>query len=369
MENLTYQPWVCLTPVNLMKLLKQRKLWLAWAVAVPCGILGAALKYYVKEVESERFKGVIQNTAFYNMLTFWVGFLAAFRIRAAYNKFWEGCDHAYSIVGDLFDAASTLCSFMRQSTASQEDQDNFFRLLVRLLSLLNSTIFAELEQGANRKTLTDGGATATAFSFELIDIKGIDADSIDQLILAENKPETVFQWINNLIIDSVHKGIFSPPAPLISWGLSDLQHAISEFHKSQKITEIPFPFPYMIALQLLLITHWMATLMVVIEWSNYIWAAGVCCFLSTFSLWFFVGLAMELDVPFGHTQNSVDVRYLQKLLNHRLVTLKYAIEMGPPKLSSQVRRDLSVSSYAAGSDEEVSASFSKTVARRTQAGS
>lgn len=362
MEQLQYQPQVCPTLTNVRKLFHQPKFWLALAVAIPCGLIGAATKYYTKYAEKNKLESVITSPAFYNALTFYLAFLAAFRIRNAYRKFWEACDHSYNIVGDLFSFASTVASLTRQSKASKEELSDFYSQLICLSSLMNSALFAGLECGADRVSLSDG-SSPLAFTTEILGIDGMDEASLDALIHAEEKPEVVYQWIQSLMVDSMHKEIFSGvPSPVVAWGMSELGHALHHYHDAQKITEVPFPFPYMIALQLLLITHWLTTILVVIEWSNYVWVAGASCFVSVFSLWFFVSLAIDLDMPFGFSSNSIDVKYLQRLLNNRLLTLQIAIREGPATLSSSLRREISCDSFR--SNPSVRISFSRQSQRR-----
>lgn len=320
------------------------------------------MKYYTKYIEENKFESVITSPAFYNALTFYLAFLAAFRIRNAYRKFWEACDHAYNIGGDIFSFTSTVVSFTRQSKASTQELSDFYIHLICLSSLLNSALFAKLECGVDSASLSDG-SSPHAFTAEILGIDGMDEDSLDALIHAEEKPEVVYQWVQSLMVDSMNKGIFSGvPTPVVAWGMTELGHALHHYHDAQKITEVPFPFPYMIALQLLLVTHWLTTILVVIEWSNYVWVAGASCYMSVFSLWFFVSLAIDLDMPFSLSSNSIDVKYFQRLLNNRLVTLQTAIEDGPATLSSSVSRELSCSSFRTHSSGRIS--FSENRHRR-----
>lgn len=366
MDSLRYQPQVCLALTNLSRLFLQPKLWLALAVAMPCGLIGAATKYYTKYVETNRLDNVITSPAFYNALTFFLAFLVAFRIRNAYRKFWEACDHSYNIAGDICSFASSVVALTRQSPAPAHELTDFYNHLIGLLSLLNATLFAGLECGADRRVSLSDGTTPLAFTMEILGVDGLDGDSLDALISAEEKPEVVYQWVQSFVVDSMHKDLFSGvPSPVVAWSMCELGHAIHHYHDAQKATEVPFPFPYMIALQLLLITHWLTTILVVIEWSNYVWVAGASCFMSVFSLWFFVGLAIDLDMPFGCTRNSIDMRYLQRLLNNRLLTLLTAIEGGTAQLSQNVRREISCENFHHNADK-TRVSFSKNAQRRLE---
>lgn len=360
MESLHYSEVVCPTPRNVCKLLRQPKLWMALSVSLPCALLAGALKYVQKNHDALRMGGVINDKEAFQTLTFFVLFVASFRIEAAYTKFWEGCNHAYNIVGDIFDGCAEICAFTRMSTADPGAVADFQQNLIRLCSLLNALIFSELELGADQEVDVASDETPTAYTFELLDIGAIDGASMDKLMLTENKVEMTFQWINHLIIEAWHKGIFSIPPPMLPRALSDLGSALNHFHEAQKITEVPFPFPYMLALQMMLVAHWCVTPIVTAEWTEYATWAAAFSFGSTFSLWFFVGIAMDLDMPFSFTQNSIDVRYLQRMLNQRLTSLAYEFQFATPGLSKDANLSLSRSQM-----DSAKAGLAEAVKRRT----
>lgn len=333
MENLSYTSWVCPAPSNVFLLLSQPKVYVAFAVALPCAILGAGLKFIQKNYDETFLRDFIKDDAAFGCLTLLVIFISAFRITKAYNKFWDGCGYVYNINGDLFDAAADLVAFTRCAKASTKRVYDFHQLLIRLLSLLHALICADLDKGAQR-TSAEGSKLPMAYNFELIDISAVDQESLDSLLDTSHKVELVFQWIQNIVIEGWNDGVFGVPAPIMARAFEDMGSAMVHFHEAQKITEVPFPFPYMMALQILLVWHWMLTPLVTAQWSDYEYWVFAFCLAGTFSLWFFVGLAMELDMPFNLTRNSIDMRYMQKLMNHRLLTLIGTFKKDDPVLSS-----------------------------------
>eukprot|EP00441_Pelagodinium_beii_P021609 CAMPEP_0197655958 /NCGR_PEP_ID=MMETSP1338-20131121/39780_1 /TAXON_ID=43686 ORGANISM="Pelagodinium beii, Strain RCC1491" /NCGR_SAMPLE_ID=MMETSP1338 /ASSEMBLY_ACC=CAM_ASM_000754 /LENGTH=374 /DNA_ID=CAMNT_0043231723 /DNA_START=79 /DNA_END=1203 /DNA_ORIENTATION=- len=325
MKSLAYNPTVCCSSSNIFLVLKQPKLWLSLSIAIPNAMIAAGLQIYITYLGDPNNKltdGLINDNAVFKTLTFFVVFLAAFRIDAGYNKFWSGCEYVYEIVGDLFDGTSDLVAFTRESKAPAKEVEDFHHLLIRLISLFNSLIFGELESGADRISMAaEGGEEIRAFSFELLDVQGIDDESIDWLLDADNKVEQVFCWIQMVIVDAMARKLFTVPSPILTRSLSDIGLAVVHFHEAQKITEVPFPFPYMMALQILLVTHWCFVPIVMVDWTTYTSWTFIFAFCNVWALWFFIGLAVELEMPFQHTRNSVDMRYLQKLLNSRLLCL------------------------------------------------
>jgi len=363
MDSLAYAPYVCLYPSNLLQLTRQPKLYIALAIALPCGFAGGFLKFYQQEINPGKFKDLVTQDAAYKTLSCLVAFLTAFRIKASYKKFWNGCERAYNIVGELFDGTADLFAFSRMAKADPLVVDNFQQTLIRLVSLLNSVIFAELESGVQRQL---EGEVPTAYNFELLDVSGLTEGTLEDLLMSENKPEVVFQWINQLIVEAWHKKIFSIDPPILTRAFSDLAAGMQEFHEAQKITEVPFPFPYMMALQLCICVHWGLTPIVSTDWTDFAAVSFAWCFLLSFSLWFFVGLAMELDCPFQHTINSVDMRYLQRLLNMRLLSLGQNFKHPNPKLSSEARLDVSRANFDTDVGD-IRESFAQHLRRRSAA--
>jgi len=338
--SLAYDAYTCLTPGNLLRLAYQPKVYWSLLISLPCGFFGGALRYNNNQPGATKMDKFLTDDSIFTMLTILVTFLAAFRISSAYQKFWDGCDEIYCIIGNLHDATSDLVAFTRNSKADPEEVKQFHHLLVRFMSLLNSMIFADLEGGAVTHHV-EGGKLPSSYDFELIDVAGIDGAAIDRLIESEAKVEVVYQWILNLIVESWHKKMFSVEAPLMGRPLADLSECLVHYHKAQRITEVPFPFPLNMALQLLMITHWILTPLVISSWTSYTVYAFAFCFGAQWSLWLFVALAIELDTPFSHTRNSMDMRYLQHLLNNRLLTALEVNSKPQPKLSANVNKNLS----------------------------
>eukprot|EP00931_Biecheleriopsis_adriatica_P077191 TRINITY_DN50801_c0_g1_i1.p1 TRINITY_DN50801_c0_g1~~TRINITY_DN50801_c0_g1_i1.p1 ORF type:complete len:395 (-),score=64.78 TRINITY_DN50801_c0_g1_i1:43-1227(-) len=341
MDKLLYQRWVCLSGRNILLLFRQPKVYLALAISVPCGFMGGLLKFWQLYINEGKFAGVMNDNSAFAALTILVAFLLSFRVSTAYDRFWAGTDLVYAVTGDLLQAASSLFAFCAGAKASTSEVDDFQHKLVRLISLLAALIFAELEMSEKltEEELAVGGHP-TAYEFELIDIDGLDRDKITGLFKSEAKVEVVLQWIQQLIVKAWHNDVFGVPAPILSRAFQEVGLGMVHYHEALKITQVPFPFPYMIAMQLLMLTHWCVLPIVTAMWSDYIaWTIGFCI-TGTFSLWFFVGLALELEHPFGNATNCIDMRYMQRHLNVRLITLLNTCADKAPELTSGALKNL-----------------------------
>lgn len=334
MEKLQYAKQVCLVPSHLVRLFRQPKFFLAMVISLPSGVMGAAIKYLHLDAPGGILHGVINDNAVYSGLTMLIVFLLQFRVSAAYSKFLQGTELVYNIFGDLLDSASSLIAFCKGAKASTQAVDDFLHLLVRLFSLLNALVFAELQHDPTVDELP------LAYEYDIIDIQGINEKSLNSLADAEVKVEMVLQWIQQSIVTAHQEDVFGVPPPVLSRAFQDLGSAMVNFHKALKVMEVPFPFPYKVALQLLLITQFCITPIVTAQWTdNAIWTGGFCV-IATFAPWFFIGLAMELDHPYGRAVNSLDLGSLQQHLNQRLLTCLLTFKDDSIGLSENAIRDV-----------------------------
>eukprot|EP00930_Biecheleria_cincta_P038066 TRINITY_DN26152_c0_g1_i2.p1 TRINITY_DN26152_c0_g1~~TRINITY_DN26152_c0_g1_i2.p1 ORF type:complete len:104 (+),score=5.73 TRINITY_DN26152_c0_g1_i2:133-444(+) len=67
MKKLQYAKRVCLVPSHLVRLFKQPKFYLGMVISVPCGLLGAAIKYLELDTEGMLLHGVINDNAAYRI--------------------------------------------------------------------------------------------------------------------------------------------------------------------------------------------------------------------------------------------------------------------------------------------------------------
>jgi len=204
---------------------------LGFKVAFPCALCTAVLKYF--DVSGGFGKsnaiGKLVDSSVFSNLTFLIGLFLAFRASHAYSRFWNGTCALFGISADFYDVASSLVTFSRNSTAHQNEVMVFRHLVVRLFSMLHALILADLEAVGH---IT---GNEQAFSYELIDLQGINYESLVQLRDAgPRQVDVVYQWIQSVIVEaqsleccqyllpSCHA--FSKSSILASWNIIGLLH-------------------------------------------------------------------------------------------------------------------------------------------------
>lgn len=304
----------------------------AAAIAALATIVAVTLKL------TQRWLGTLlssplTDSSAYSTISFLIGIMLVFRTQQAYVRFWDGCSLVHQMMGDFFDGASTVMAFCRYSSAPEERVVAFQQTLIRLLSLNNAMVLAELEGDA---VLSQGhDHQHFAFTYELLDAKSLDASSLKHLRQATQKPEVVFQWIQCLIVDNISCGVLSIPPPLLTRVFQDFGNALMRYHEARKYSTVPLPFPYIATAEVLLLIHTVLTPVIVVNSTSWAPWTGAVTFFSVFLVWSLHLVAGELENPFEADANDLDVGEMQQEMNERLVALVEPMTMQTPALVTE----------------------------------
>jgi len=278
------------------------------------GTAAAILSYWLEDTDVDDgflHRGFEGNafSAFFALL----GFLSVFRTNQAYSRFWEGTGLLNQIIGDWVDATSTLIAFCRHSKAEEELTRSFQQRIIRIVSLLNAMVLGELEGGT--------AEVKHAVQWQLLDISGLDRKSLEWLAKARNKPEVVFQWLQNDLVDAVSTGVLSIPPPLLTRVFVEYSAGMTKYHEALKFATVPLPAPYHTLVDILLAAHALVAPLVCVNWSDHpVWAA-----MFTFLLVFTVGsmntISRSLENPYGLDVNCLETGEIQYELNQHLMTI------------------------------------------------
>eukprot|EP00437_Effrenium_voratum_P053996 CAMPEP_0181538022 /NCGR_PEP_ID=MMETSP1110-20121109/75650_1 /TAXON_ID=174948 /ORGANISM="Symbiodinium sp., Strain CCMP421" /LENGTH=451 /DNA_ID=CAMNT_0023669607 /DNA_START=93 /DNA_END=1447 /DNA_ORIENTATION=- len=283
--------------------------------------------------------------------TFVLGFLIVFRNNQAYNRFWEAASKMHELRGELFNCASTLCAYCcepkkfgpegsREHAAATGHVDEFQHLLVRLMSLLFSScchdIASEDPHIAQLKSKSVGDLDIQAqnlnkkaghLEMQVLDLGGVQAESLVHLNEVPSRCEVTSQWIYRLIIqkqreepmDGMQIKVLDVPPPILGRPLADLASALGDLYRARKIAEIPFPFPYAQMILDMLLVFCIVTPVQPAGEFNSDGCSGN--FLVTAGYWALFLIADEIDQPFGGDPNDLNLSNMQRDFNASLITL------------------------------------------------
>lgn len=249
----------------------------------------------------------------YATFTSVLGFLLSFRTSQVYSRFWTGAGAVHEIAESTFLAASNVVAFMDYGSLAQEQVATFRQTLIRLLSLLCSTMLQDL-------TGLDAGVSCGIVALDLESMSAARLRALDGE--RNNKPQVVFQWIKILVIESMSNRVLTVPPPILARVFQDLDNCMSKYHTAKRISQVPFPFPYAATMELILIMHALCTPVVMINLlPTSVFLPVVFVALISFFLWSIHIVAGDLENPFDAGANDLDLHVLQAELNEQLVTI------------------------------------------------
>lgn len=239
---------------------------------------------------------------------FILGFLVVFRSQQAYSRWWEGGTLLQQLRGEWFNSYSCLVAFCTSSKEKREEVIIFQHTIVRLFSLLYGCALQQV-------------CTLEEKKFELIDIKGLDEQSLRFLQESPDRCEVVLQWIQRLIVESEAAGILKIAPPILSRVFNELGNGIVNLNNARKITEFPIPFPLAQMITVMLLFHGCVIPVICAATVETVYWCFVITFVVTFSYWSINYIAVELEMPFGDDWNDLPLYEMQQDMNGSLRTL------------------------------------------------
>mmetsp|Transcript_151562 Transcript_151562/g.385336 ORF Transcript_151562/g.385336 Transcript_151562/m.385336 type:complete len:687 (+) Transcript_151562:55-2115(+) len=291
--------------------------------AVLCGILGAAFKLACQRNESFEyfFANVLNNNSAYSSFSVLLGFLVVFRTQLSYSRFWDGCKFMKEMQAEFFVTGSNLVAFCRQSKADPGSVMHFQELILRLLSMLHAVALAQLHgKEYNFKPLVIG-------------FTSLDSESLLTVRKEECKVELVVQWLQAVTVDAQTHGVLNIAPPILSRIFQNLSNGLSAYYSAYRVTEVPYPFPYMQATEVLLVVYWVVTPCVMVNFTELAFWSGFFSFLASLILLSLNQIAAELEDPFGKDANDLNLDEMQNEMNKRLLMLTAPSTGQVPRLS------------------------------------
>jgi len=245
----------------------------------------------------------------YGTITGVLGFLLSFRTSQSYNRFWDGANAVYDVTGGIYMATSNLVAFVHHGTSSKDERERFKQTVIRIMSLLSASMLADLE-GADSRAKTN---------FEVLDIRSFEQKEMQRLTKETHKTEVVVQWLKTFVIQSVYKQTLSVPAPILTRVFQELDVSMGRYHSADRFAKVPFPFPYVATMDLIMVVHSFVTPIVMLNLmsSSYFLPIPTVAII-VFFLWSMHLIAGELENPFDGDANDLDLGALQVELNEKL---------------------------------------------------
>lgn len=275
--------------------------------------------------------------------TFGLSFLVIMRTNLSYNRYWEGISQLVAMHSKWSDAALQINAFDHLTTGSAATAgDKFRNHVVHLMSLMSAVLVLNLQEG----TLDDLMAEIQTFEVDhaglFVDGATVGKDDdraklvvIDGVTPAEGlavqeaaREGCPVHFINQKLVRLVarrHKqGGLSAPPPIVSRIFQELSSGLKAFEGANKVSSVPFPFPYAQIVQYMQLAFVLSCPVVVVA---YVENLAVQMFFTLLGVYTFCALnavACQLEDPFGHDVNDLPLRQL----HHHFVCDLSAIDRG-----------------------------------------
>mmetsp|Transcript_20418 Transcript_20418/g.37187 ORF Transcript_20418/g.37187 Transcript_20418/m.37187 type:complete len:378 (-) Transcript_20418:42-1175(-) len=304
----------CITIENIAAVVAETHLWRGLPYALVACIMAVFFRVYEDVKERPWFRWPLMDPVVYKAVAAFASFVIIFRMEAAYSRrYRKGCEKAYNMQGDLFDAISLLIAFCRNSKTGPEVVSDFQHRLARLMSLMNAFVYADLTgSGASHKDLQN---------FEAIDPDGLDVEALQKLSSTSERLQLIFQWIQVLVVDHMALGTLNIPPPILTRFHEESANAVVTIQECLNISEVPFPFPLAITAELLLYIYSIMTAVMMVEWTKYIATAALFTYMLVSVVWFFNGVAASLENPFDMQKHALNTQDMQHEFNEHLLAL------------------------------------------------
>lgn len=270
-------------------------------------------------------KDLLPEDAVYNNLRTLINLCIVFHTVQSYSRFMSGLTLMYQLLGDLHETVSLLVTFSTHTKGIDPvKKKGFQQTLIRLCSLMFALCAAELESGAG---------PANVLNYNLIDPEGLDGHTLRLVRDAKDRPVCVYQRLLDLMMDGFSNGVIGAPAPLFTRCFQELGNAMIKYHECLKFKDAPFPFPFMVITDTLLMVYTVSTPFFIAKWSNTVIGAGIYTFLAVFCVWLLHCVADDLDNPFGYDSEDLKAGKMTLYLNHQLLALLEHTNAPVPGLS------------------------------------
>merc|ERR1719440_2336858 len=238
------------------------------------------------------------------------------RSRTSYDRWWEGGTLLQKTRGEWFNAYSSIVSFTSTKPELQDQVREYQMLLARLMSLLMCCGLQQVSPCRDRP-------------FEIIDLHGIEPESIEFLNSAPDKVEVILQWIQRSMVLHAQTGVLPVAPPILSRAFQEVSRGIVNLQNARKIADFPYPFPLAQISMILQIVHWITLPVITAIALPRGWAV-LFNFCIIFVLWCIHFNALDLEFPFGSRENDLPMKEFQQDWNKSVMTLLLPLACRPP---------------------------------------
>jgi len=304
----------------------------------------------------------------HQIFTYGMSFLVIMRTNLSYSRYWEGITACITMHSKWLDAAAQIIAFDELSIGPAASCGHKFRAhVVHILGLMSATAMLELQgEGPDKlravvQQYARPGQCKAAFGSVRLKQTNLRAASPASIVPIKQEEEEegpterdaqwlpvigavaecefeeylaakcagvpVHYWMQKMVRLCTmrhHQGGLAAPPPIVSRIFQELSNGLLGFENANKITTIPFPFPYVQIVQYLQTAFVVSIPFVVVDFVDEIAMQMIFSFLAVFTFTALNAVAAELEDPFGHDANDLPLVELHTAFVMKISQLFYS---------------------------------------------
>jgi len=169
--------------------------------------------------------------------------------------------------------------------------------------------------------------------YRVLDLNGIDPESLAYLKGNLQKREIIMQWIQRIIVDSNKAGIIEVAPPILSRVWQELSIGIVHFNNARKLSDVPFPFPFSQMVWMMLVFFTLCPVPLISSLYVSMATGPFYCLTCVSVFWSVHYIAIEIELPFGNQANALPLAVIQEKFNESLTCFLEEKTQTPPSFS------------------------------------
>mmetsp|Transcript_19963 Transcript_19963/g.32905 ORF Transcript_19963/g.32905 Transcript_19963/m.32905 type:complete len:694 (+) Transcript_19963:285-2366(+) len=257
-----------------------------------------------------------QATAYFGGISFIVGFVVVYRSQISYTRYSQAQEAYFDMASKLHDFISFMNAFL---TGDDEETQILRNTLIRWTRAYHSLAIEEF-QGI------EFGST-----FERVNLS---QEEIDLLARDRKRQIQISSWMHRLIMENRSKFVVGDA--ILSRAFQISTQANLYFNNARRISETPFPFPF-VQLTGMMIHMW-SILTPIVVGAFFPESFGFSFFVTFASTWILFAVnetAAQLEMPFEETSNNLPLVYYSISFEDDMSAIKY---MELPKVFNDLKQ-------------------------------
>jgi len=262
----------------------------------------------------------------YTML---LGYVIVFQTNMTISRYWDGCTDIMVMLTKWTDSFSLISSFLKASHVKAPH--NILHVLAHWYTLMAALAIVRLRSAELENSIppvrplkhfrpVKGDNPLDFAGKELEDeeewfvgvLRPLSTDEVDQLNESTNKVRLVSCWILNAIETFRSKKWLKCPDPILTRAYQELSNGLMGFDQAAKLCTIPFPFPMMQLISIMLVVDTVILPFVIAQFTKDVIWSIVLTFIVVLGYWGLYFICLELENPYGEDLNDLSLVEMQR---------------------------------------------------------